>query len=504
MSKADRIRRAHAEEIARLQQKKQQEKTPPWVIALVSSVVGVIAVAVIVLLALNLSGTFLRNTVSAVGTSENERFEMDNGMMAYYYMTNYSRYVNQYGSYLSYLGLDTSDSLKGQDFYDGDSTWFEYFADMTKNEVEELIVTYLASKEAGYDDSANVQKNVDAAMANIADYAERSGYSLAKYIKLCYGTGVKEADVRRAMELFYTAQSFYNHCYDGYTYTEDDINAYFDKNGKSFMYYDMLSHSFKAEVTDKSTTAEKEAAIEKVEAAANAMLGLKTEKEFADYVENYLKAQGEKDSDIKTVLANLKGEDMVYDEDYKYADWAFEEGRKVGDVTVIYDKDTYTYTVYMITKLPARYEYNTVDVRHILFTKSVYGSDDAAKKKAEEILAAFEKDATAENFATLAGEYTEDTGSKMNGGLYEAVKQGEMVDEFNDWIFAAERKPGDAAIVKTDYGYHVMYFEGVNDPAWKIDVVTALKSEAYTETYEGFEKEIKVVFDDRKIKRLPF
>ena len=35
-----------------------------------------------------------------------------------------------------------------------------------------------------------------------------------------------------------------------------------------------------------------------------------------------------------------------------------------------------------------------------------------------------------------------------------------MVTEFNDWVYDSERKVGDVDIVKTTYGYHVIYFDG--------------------------------------------
>ena len=35
-----------------------------------------------------------------------------------------------------------------------------------------------------------------------------------------------------------------------------------------------------------------------------------------------------------------------------------------------------------------------------------------------------------------------------------------MVEAFNDWCFDADRKVGDYGIVKTQYGYHIMYFSG--------------------------------------------
>ena len=38
-----------------------------------------------------------------------------------------------------------------------------------------------------------------------------------------------------------------------------------------------------------------------------------------------------------------------------------------------------------------------------------------------------------------------------------------MVTEMNDWIFDPARKSGDTSIVKTTYGYHIVYFIGESD-----------------------------------------
>ena len=35
-----------------------------------------------------------------------------------------------------------------------------------------------------------------------------------------------------------------------------------------------------------------------------------------------------------------------------------------------------------------------------------------------------------------------------------------MVAAFNDWCFDPARQVGDTGVVKTEYGYHVMYFSG--------------------------------------------
>lgn len=112
-----------------------------------------------------------------------------------------------------------------------------------------------------------------------------------------------------------------------------------------------------------------------------------------------------------------------------------------------------------------------VNVRHILvYPEGADGTNLATQEFSEEAWAASEKkaqeildqflagDKTEESFAALANEYSEDPGSNTNGGLYENVSEGEMVAAFNDWCFDAARQVGDTGIVKTNYGYHVMYF----------------------------------------------
>ncbi len=107
---------------------------------------------------------------------------------------------------------------------------------------------------------------------------------------------------------------------------------------------------------------------------------------------------------------------------------------------------------------------STVDVRHILI--KVDEDTDAAWKAAEEeankILQEWKDGAaTEEFFGELANKYSDDGGSNTAGGLYAGVRQGEMVEVFNDWIFDETRKAGDTAVLKANYhymGYHIMYF----------------------------------------------
>ena len=119
-----------------------------------------------------------------------------------------------------------------------------------------------------------------------------------------------------------------------------------------------------------------------------------------------------------------------------------------------------------------------VDVRHIL-VKVEGGSADAtgAMTYSDEEWAACEAEAqaildrwlegekTEESFAALANEASEDPGSNTKGGLYENVYMGQMVAPFEQWCFDEARAYGDYGLVKTSYGYHVMFYVG-SEPMW--------------------------------------
>lgn len=96
----------------------------------------------------------------------------------------------------------------------------------------------------------------------------------------------------------------------------------------------------------------------------------------------------------------------------------------------------------------------TASVRHILLLTQ--GKTDAEKaeiyKKMEEILI---RARSGEDFAALAKEFTEDPGSKDNGGLYEDFGRGRMVKPFEEAAFNVP--VGEISdIVETRYGYHIL------------------------------------------------
>ncbi|EAZ96532.1 peptidyl-prolyl cis-trans isomerase [Flavobacteria bacterium BAL38] len=62
--------------------------------------------------------------------------------------------------------------------------------------------------------------------------------------------------------------------------------------------------------------------------------------------------------------------------------------------------------------------------------------------------------ANPENFAVLAMANSDDPGSKNNGGEYDNITPGQMVPQFNDFVF--NNVIGSIGVVETDYGFHVI------------------------------------------------
>jgi parvulin-like peptidyl-prolyl isomerase len=99
-------------------------------------------------------------------------------------------------------------------------------------------------------------------------------------------------------------------------------------------------------------------------------------------------------------------------------------------------------------------EDKTASVRHILLLTQGKNEQEKAeiRKKMEDILA---KAKAGEDFAALAKQFSEDPGSKDNGGLYQDFARGAMLKPFEDAAFSVPLGQI-SGIVETTYGYHIL------------------------------------------------
>ena len=168
----------------------------------------------------------------------------------------------------------------------------------------------------------------------------------------------------------------------------------------------------------------------------------------------------------------------------------------------------------LVDKPLYRDETATRAVRHILITADSVVSagkatdassvtDDQVKEYALEIYNDWKsKDTTEERFAELANQYSKDTGSNTKGGIYENVTEGQMVPAFNDWLFDKGRKQGDSGIVKTDYGYHIMYYVGSGLKGWQIKMDSKIRDDRLSADFETFKNKHKIDYNDSVINKV--
>ena len=152
MGKGKRTRLQNAgrkEEMRRQQQQQQQRRRRNRIIGIsIGAVVAVAAIGFGTKYAIDQqrlqSGDDLRATIML----ESENYQVTGTMMSVYTNSLYQSYVSQYGQYLSYLGLDTTKSLKDQE-YTADQTWFQYLTSSAETNAKKYLVLAEAAKEAG-------------------------------------------------------------------------------------------------------------------------------------------------------------------------------------------------------------------------------------------------------------------------------------------------------------------------------------------------------------------
>lgn len=476
----DRKTNMSAEEI-----KKQKKSKISWTVG--SIVVGLLVAAIIIL---NTNLFYTRTTAVQVGDQSYSAAQF-----SYYYKTQYYNFMQQYGSYASMFGLDTSKPLKSQTcnmLQDG-GTWYDYFKQQTMSAMEQItaLSEYANKNNITLDDTEKA--NIDTEMKQFASSATSNNYTSTKnYLYALFGRGCSEELVRGELERTALASKAYTAMKDSYKFTDAELEACYKENKDSFDTFDYAYYLVAAEkvataaatgtdttaapttdagtdstattaVTDATMAAAK-ATADKIAAAAKSGASAQA----LSFSEAVSEVTGSTDN-TATDQTGVSGSSITGE----YAEWLKDASRKAGDITVVESADNGYYVVQFNGR--SDNHYNLVEARHILVKAEASDdgtyTDDAkatAKASAQKIYDEYLAGAkTEDSFAALAKQYSEDEGSKDNGGLYDEIYKGEMVTDFNDFCFATGRKTGDTALIygeSSQYaGYHVVYYVGLND-----------------------------------------
>ncbi len=485
-------------------------------------------------------------TYVTVGEHEVQRSEYE-----YYFYTGVNNLYSYYGNYLSYMGLDLSQPLDEQTYMDG-MTWKDYFDQQAVEQLKQVYALTDAAASDGFEYDASA--DVDAFVQSLETSAESADMNVNDYLKASYGSLATLDNVKSWVEKSSIATAYYNSIEDATEISSDEVNAYYDENKDNYDSVDYLVCKIEADIPEEETetaasetetssetetaadetetSSETETAVSETESGETETLSeeeqaaLEAEQEAIK--EAAMKAAEEKANEMLEQITEVSSFGALYadyatDNTVEYeksnvkkasispsavGEWLFASERQAGDTTVIEDT---TNNAYYVVYFSDRYleHAKTVDVRHILIRSSAETTDEMtdeekataeenakaeAKQKAEDIYEEWKSgDATQDSFAALAEANSEDTGSNTNGGLYEAVTEGQMVDSFNDWIFDDARKPGDTEIIETTYGYHIMYFVGDNAEEWYTKIESTLLSNEMQEYMTNLTADIEVV-----------
>lgn len=451
-------------------------------------------------------------TAATIEDESGEKIKIPVSTFNYYFANAYNNLMSTQQTYEQY-GISLEDNNMDVDFdiplskqtttnEDGKVvTWLDYLYDQVLDGIKSTYMYYNEAVKANGGEEPEITEDqkseLEDTLSQYEDTAQNYGYTLSAYLVQAMGKGVTESVFRREATISYIAQNYQSEMSETITdkeYTDADLETYRDSNVDDF---EAVSIRIFEAGSEDDAIAFKNA----LNSDGSNFTDLCVQ--YSDdtaYNRSYY-AQDEASTKLyatRSILQNAgyaiatadhdheDGEEHSDDEvlEYPGLDWLFSSDRQTGD---IYQYSTSVVYVLQPVQIP---EASSVNVRHILIapeteddstdmTSATQEQWAAALETAEGILDEFNSgDRTEDSFATLATENTTDTGSASNGGLYENVIPGQMVDAFEAWALDPQRKAGDVGMVQTQYGYHIMYFVGdTGTPIWKVNAETAIANE---------------------------
>ncbi len=509
---------------------KKQNRLPLWAIIAIS--VLVVAVLVVgVLFAVDYINKN-KNTLKSYTASAEElvqhkdrvvakvgEYELTNAELQIYYWVCAYSFIEENSYYISLMGLDYTKDFGTQECYlEKGISWQEYFIDQALAAWYQYTVLNVAATEENFQLSEEEQTYLNELKDTMDAQAVKYGYKDAEeMIQKEMGAGATfDAYMTYTNETF-KGMGFYSQFAGNLGITEEDLEQHYANNLEKYTqnkvakkgeaYCVSVRHILICPVTKDADGNEidTDTAWETCRQTAQSIL------------DGYL-AAGKIDEEAFAALAKEKTEDTgsktnggLYEDFYRgkmveeFEAWSFDVARQYGDTGLV--KTSYGYHIMFFVDKNETYR---VSVRHILMkpvTKDADGNTiatdvawETCRQKAQSVLDGYvaggkiDEDA----FAALAKTYTDDTGTKDTGGLCAQFIRGQMVEEFEAWSFDAARQYGDVGLVKSEYGYHVMFFvEG--EVEWRCFADYDLRNEACNELLNDLKNRYPFEADYNKI-----
>ncbi len=469
-------------------QKRKEEKEKEKKEERISTTVGIVfLVALVCLVASFPIRTYLatHETYVVINGEEVNKVEFD-----YVYNTSKNNYITQYGSYLSYFGLDTSKDLSTQ-MYSETLTWKDYFEQNAVESLKQNKALMAEAKAAGFTYDTTDEYNTF--KETIKTSAASAGISEKEYVRSIYGSYATMGRIEEYVKNDMVMNAYYQKLQEDNAPSDDEIQSYYEENKATYDSVDYRLTTIEADLptepteladpveetaADTTGSTDGTAATDSTQdtayqpSDAEIAKAMEDAKVLADDAEQTVAKDGEAHENEKKSSVN-----------YLISDWLFDDARKAGDTTVITNDNSHCYYVVAFEK---RYldETPSADVRVIIPTED---------KTGEEILEEWKSGAaTEDSFAELCKKYTQDTSAVENGGLFEQVTKTGMTEELSNWIFDSSRQAGDTVAITVSDSTYVLYYIGQDQPEWKINIKNTLVSDTMSQHMQDITADITV------------
>lgn len=469
-------------------QKRKEEKEKEKKEERISTAVGIVfLVALVCLVASFPIRTYLatHETYVVINGEEVNKVEFD-----YAYNTSKNNYITQYGSYLSYFGLDTSKDLSTQ-MYSETLTWQDYFEQNAVESLKQNKALMAEAKAAGFTYDTTDEYNTF--KETIKTSAAAAGVSDKEYVRSIYGSYATMGRIEEYVKNDMVMNAYYQKLQEDNAPSDDEIQSYYEENKATYDSVDYRLTTIEADLptepteladpveetaADTTGTTDGTAATDSTQdtayqpSDAEIAKAMEDAKVLADDAEQTVAKDGEAHENEKKSSVN-----------YLISDWLFDDARKAGDTTVITSDNSHCYYAVAFEK---RYldETPSADVRVIIPTED---------KTGEEILEEWKNGAaTEDSFAELCKKYTQDTSAVENGGLFEQVTKTGMTEELSNWIFDSSRQAGDTVAITVSDTTYVLYYIGQDQPEWKINIKNTLVSDTMSQHMQDISADVTV------------